>query len=95
MFSHLSEEETMISQKSFEQEKVTLIPIGIFKAKSVEQIISIQKKEVILKAWAKVYFGTSIEHRWGIRGHINSSLNTNHVAIMGTKGSYFLDDHIS
>ena len=64
MFSHLSLEGTKISQKIFEQEKGTFTPRGLFKAKCWE---CSQPKEMklILKALAKVYFGSSIEHLCG------------------------------
>ena len=62
---------------------------GFLKLQRVEQIISTQRKEV--KAWAKVYLGSSIEHQCGDDVQINSSLHVNH----GINGLYFLDDHVS
>ena len=54
----------MIFQRSFRQEKGTLIPKDYFKL-SFEQLFQPKESKLFSKAWAKVYLVSNIEHWCG------------------------------
>ena len=57
--------------------------------------MSCQRKEVLLKVWAKVRLDSSIKHKHGKESSDKSCNHVNHVDIKGINALYFLDDRMS
>ena len=86
MFLHLSKVETKTFQQSLKNKK---------REHGFQEGFLKLKWRVFLKYELKYILGVVLNIDMGMRVHINSSLYVNHVDIMGIKGSYFLDDHVS